>query len=389
MMRVNSPGSEPGGGGAAARGGGGAAGVAGSCAKRWMSRVTPPGSSAGLGGAYDGRGSGRYGAGSGARGADVPVPDPESEERIPVTLGEDAGDGEDFSAGWKNGSFFQESSMGGAAGDGAGAGGGGGAAARDGLLKNCVKLPSVDTAGGGGGAGAGGACAGAGGRWALLKNCVKPPSAESEAPGDEKPFERDGPDEGGAGRGVSSGGRAGDVYDGVTPETKTRVNSPWLASAAGGCGPFTTCVATCGCSFAGGGAAGRCPPELNICVNSPGAAPAPAPGFETGLEAGKGVYAGRSAALADLAGSDGTASEGFAFDSCSNARRNMPVALSGSGCSDPELELLFVMEGGPVPAGAQRSHGRIPVHGDLGLPPHLLWGPWGAHCEAYTYANPP
>jgi len=32
--------------------------------------------------------------------------------------------------------------MGGAAGDGAGAGGGGGAVARDGLLKNCVKLPS-------------------------------------------------------------------------------------------------------------------------------------------------------------------------------------------------------------------------------------------------------
>ena len=80
------------------------------------------------------------------RGPDVPAPDPSSDERMLVTLGEDPAGGEDFSAGWKNGSFFQEVSAGGAAAGGAGVGEDAG---RDGLLKNCVKPPSDDAAGAG------------------------------------------------------------------------------------------------------------------------------------------------------------------------------------------------------------------------------------------------
>jgi hypothetical protein len=99
-----------------------------------------------------------------------------------VTLGDTASGAEAFSAGRKNGSFFHGSSLGGGAAD-------------------CR---------GGDGAGV---CTGAGGRGALLKNCVKPPSpeAEPETPGVEKPLEPDGPEDGGAGRGVSSDGRAGGV----------------------------------------------------------------------------------------------------------------------------------------------------------------------------------
>ncbi len=163
-----------------------------------------------------------------------------------VTLGEAASAGGVFSAGRKNGSFFHELST-----------GGGGAAV---------------CAGGGGGAGD---CPGPAGRGALLKNCVKLPSAdaEPETPGVEKPLDPDGPEDGGAGRGVSSDGRAGGVYAGVTPETNILVNSPcpWLEGDGGG--PFTTWVAACGGVCFAGGAAGRGFIELNICVNSPGAAP--------------------------------------------------------------------------------------------------------------------
>lgn len=174
---------------------------------------------------------------------------------MPVTLGEDPGGAEDFSAGWKNGSLFHEPPAGGpGTGGGTGATGGAGVAAtRDGLLKNCVKLPSDEAAGvEGPGAGEG---VGAAGRGALLNNWVKLPSpeAESDAPGEEKPFERDGPDDGGAGRGASSWARDAGA-DGAAPDTKIRVKSPWPASDAGPCGAFTTCVATCGCSLAGGDA---------------------------------------------------------------------------------------------------------------------------------------
>ena len=115
-----------------------------------------------------------------------------------VTLGDPPSGEGAFSAGQKNGSFFHELSTGGGAGAGCTGGGG------------------VDD------------CAGAAGRGALLKNWVKLPStdAEPETPGVEKPFEPDGPDDGGAGRGVSSNGRAGGAYAGVTPETKIFVNSP-------------------------------------------------------------------------------------------------------------------------------------------------------------------
>jgi len=170
MMRVNSPGSELRGG--ACTGGGGATGAARSCDSRSMSRVTLPGSSVGLGGAYDARGSGRYGADSLARGADDPGP--ARDERMLVTLDDEPSGA--FSTGRKNGSFFHESSA--AGGGGAGrAGGGAGEACLDGLLKNWVKPPSAE--------------------------------ADPDAPGEEKPLAREGPAEGGAGRGVSSEGRGG------------------------------------------------------------------------------------------------------------------------------------------------------------------------------------
>jgi hypothetical protein len=133
----------------------------------------------------------------------VPAPDPASDERMLVTLGEGPCGAEVFSGGRKNGSSFHELSATGAAG--------GGAELRGVLLKNCVKLPPSEDAGGGPTGAAGGIGAGALG--GLLKSCVKPPSAdtESDTPCEEKPFERDGPDDGGTGRGVSSDGRAGGV----------------------------------------------------------------------------------------------------------------------------------------------------------------------------------
>jgi hypothetical protein len=146
----------------------------------------------------------------------VPAPDPASDERILVTLGDADSGVEAFSTGRKKGSFFHELST-------------GGGAAADGDA----------------GLGGGGDCAGAPGREALLKNWVKPPSpdAEPETPGVENPFEPDGPADGGVGRGDSSDGRTGGVYAGVTPDTKIFVNSPCPWSA-GACGPFTTWVAT-------------------------------------------------------------------------------------------------------------------------------------------------
>ena len=106
--------------------------------------------------------------------------------------------------------------------------------------------------------------------------------------------------------------------------------------------------------------------ELNICVNSPGADPAGGAWGGAGEAGDGGAEAGRAAAV--LAGSGEKGSEGLAsfLASCSNARRNIPVALSGSGCSGPELELLFVMEGGPVPRARWHPTGE-----------HPSWGPWG------------
>lgn len=283
---------------------------------------------------------------------------------MPVTLGDGPSGTELFCGGRKNGSSsFHELSAGGGGADGAetagregslkncvnppsdgaagaaGAGEGAGTAGRDGLVKNCVKLPS-DEAGAVAGAGEG---AGTGGRRGLLKNWVKPPSpeAESDTPGEENPLEREGP-AGVPGRGDSSEGRAGGVYDGV-PGTKILVNSPGAPSGDGCAGPLTTCVASWGgASRAGGVAAGRWAALLKTCVNSPGGAEAldgiPAPGPAASGDAG-------------FAGWGGNTSAGFAslFPSCSKARRNMPVALSGSGCSGPELEFLLLIESGPVP----------------------------------------
>lgn len=250
MMRVNSPGSELGGG--AGTGGSGATGVARSCDSRSMSRVTLPCSSAGFGGAYDGSGSGRYGAGSCARGADDPGP--ASEERMLVTLDEEPSLA--FSAGRKNGSFFHESSAaaGGAGRAGVGAGAGGGACL-DGLLKIWVKPPSAE--------------------------------ADPDAPGEENPFAREGPGEGGVGPGVSSEDRDG-VDGRAFSETKMRVNSP--APWSGACrGPGNTCVVTCGEAPLAGAAGGPGFSELNSFVNSPcpAPAPAPAPGAGTAACAGR------------------------------------------------------------------------------------------------------
>jgi hypothetical protein len=119
----------------------------------------------------------------------VPEPDPASDERMLVTLGDEPPAAELFSGGRKNGSSFHELSTTGAA-----AGAGAGAELSGVLLKNCVKLPSEDRGGGVGAPGAGDAA----GRGVLLKSCVKPPSAdtESDTPCDEKPLEREGPDAG-------------------------------------------------------------------------------------------------------------------------------------------------------------------------------------------------
>lgn len=111
----------------------------------------------------------------------MPAPEPPSDEIMPVTLPEGPAE-VFFSAGWKNGSSFQEVSTAGEAVTGGGAGAG---------------------------IGAGDAGRAASGRAALaLKNWVKP----LPSPGGEKPLVTEGPDEGGGtGRGVSCTGRAGGV----------------------------------------------------------------------------------------------------------------------------------------------------------------------------------
>ena len=105
-------------------------------------------------------------------------------------------------------------------------------------------------------------------------------------------------------------------------------------------GPFTTWVATWGgAGLAGGGVAGRGFMELNICVNSPGAAPDGPAGTLAG--AAGGALTGRG--VDGFAVSMGSGSAAF-FVSTSKALRNMAVALRESACSGgsgPELELLF------------------------------------------------
>jgi hypothetical protein len=201
---------------------------------------------------------------------DDPGPEDASDERILVTLGEPVSGAEDFSTGRKNGSSIHELSAGGGTAGRAGAGGadeGAGVAERGGLLKNWVKLPSA--------------------------------AAESETPGVEKPLaggvlgeagREGGRPEKGPGRGVSSGARGGGVCEGVTPETKMRVNSPGSWAAGGCAGPLTTCVGTCAWASLGGpGAAGRGFNELNICVNSPGAADGPEAGGAAGTAGCAGI----------------------------------------------------------------------------------------------------
>ena len=91
-----------------------------------------------------------------------------------------------------------------------------------------------------------------------LKNCVKLPSAdaESDAPGVEKPFIRDGL---AAGGGVSIAVLAGGSAAGAAAFTKIRVNSPGPGLAPGGgfCGATGAEEAGVACKAragAGGGA---------------------------------------------------------------------------------------------------------------------------------------
>ena len=203
-----------------------------------------------------------------------------------------------------------------------------------------MKLPSEEE-GGGAGDGRGGGV-GAPGRGVLLKICVKPSAdTESETPCAENPFDFDGPAGGGSGRAMSSDGRGGGAGDGVAPATKIRVNSPCPALACDGwgcgCGRTTCTVAGDAAGGAGAGDTGRCCRLLNKAVNSLCPAGEPA-GAGAGLDpfAAGDRWGERRSAI----GSAGAASCGV---SCSTARRNIPVALKGSGCSRPELELLFVM----------------------------------------------
>jgi len=332
----------------------------------------------------------------------VPDPEPASDERMLVTLGEGPSGVGLFWGRRKNGSSFHELST---ADGGGGAADGAGGADREALLKNCVKLPSADAPAGGGVAGGAGGGGGVAGREGPLKNCVKLPSAdaESETPGEENPLEREGPEEGGAGRGVSSEGRAGGAWGGVIPETMIRVKSPGPGSAGGCDGPLTTCVdtstprgkdsswgprtstprgkdsswgpRTCGDgSFTGAAGAGRWPSELNSCVNSPGAPEAPGP------VPAPGPAAGGDTGLAGSAGKDSAGIDSF-FPSCSNARRNIPVALSGSGCSGPEFDLPSV-----IGRRSCSARGLQPYRpGPVGEGP----GGWGLRRKlAYTYVVP-
>ena len=68
-----------------------------------------------------------------------------------------------------------------------------------------------------------------------MKNCVKLPSAdaESEIPGVEKPFMRDGAGAWGGVGGVSMAGFAGCSLGGAEALTKIRVNSPGAGAGVG------------------------------------------------------------------------------------------------------------------------------------------------------------
>jgi hypothetical protein len=214
-----------------------------------------------------------------------------------VTLGEGSCGAEDLSAGRKNVSFFHDGS-----GEGGAEGGGAGAEA-----------------------------AGLGG---LRKSCVKLPSADAEAPGDENPLDFDGPGEGGAGRGAGSVALPGGAYGAALPETKIRVNSPGPCSG----GAWDPCATGGGASrpVDGWGADGRCPSELNICVNSPGPGPDCEDGGAGPVTSPAAVRCGPSA--------NGFASCGAPSRSVSKAFRNIAVALRGSASgSGLELEFLSVM----------------------------------------------
>jgi hypothetical protein len=162
-----------------------------------------------------------------------------------------------------------------------------------------------------------------------------------------------------------------------------RVNSPGPCSP-GGCESgfadsvgFTVWIGDSRAA-AGAGAEFACGSILwNICVNSPGAVPR-ATGFP-------GDAADCPARVVDVSGSPSRRGKmlsepasgstlsllfliasalldsgvGSGFDS--NARRNMPVALSGSGCSGLGVESFFVMRG-MAPSSSQGSMRRLHAH---------------------------
>jgi hypothetical protein len=279
------------------------------------------------------------------------VPDPASDDNKLVTLGEGPGPAEfgGGAAGLKKGSSFHDVS-------GLGLGGGAGA----GVVKNGSSFHDASVLGaGGGGAGAGGAgatdaCGGRGDEagGAALKNCVKLPSpdADPETPGEENPLPRAGEPIGMV-RGASSPLLLGGAADGVFPATKIRVNSPGAGSAGGGTGVLFTDAAGEGAgggvgtarTGAGAGAPGvRCSTALNIWVNAPGPVDGEWPDEGAG-GAGADAVSGWVANGSVANGSDGCCPPSAGV---SNARKNIPVALSGSGCSgDPGrgfASLLFI-----------------------------------------------
>jgi hypothetical protein len=142
------------------------------------------------------------------------MPGPDNEDRSPVALGEEGSESADCGADPKSG-CHSFAGVGGGAGDGVNVGGvkdgacwTGGGGVEGVALKNWVKLPSAD--------------------------------AESETPGEEKPFIRDGLAAGGVNGGGSTTvfadwlGTRGSVA-GTEVFTKIRVNSPG-AGLAGGVG---------------------------------------------------------------------------------------------------------------------------------------------------------
>jgi hypothetical protein len=189
---------------------------------------------------------------------------------------------------------------------------------------------------------------------------VKLPSAEAESdtPGVENPFRREGLDAGGGmGGSTTVRARCSEIFgsepfcsvEGVEPETKMRVNSPGPREGAGG---------ATGLARGGGetGGLGRCSIARNICVNSPGALEAePEEAGSNEIDAGLAsadnggdqsarVAPGPKAAgvpASDLATSGSEdAGEGVA----PNEFKNIPVALSGSAWSrGSELKSFLVI----------------------------------------------